>query len=77
MRPSIEGLTQHQVELLDAMWACDTFEEYETFIDLLDEEDRHMADLLQKVLIMECLDNDMAQETQFPEANQLLDKFKK
>ena len=76
MSPTIKGLTEHQVELLDAMWACDTFEEYEHFLSLLDDEDRQTAETLQRVLIMECLDEDMAQETHFPEANELIDRFR-
>ena len=73
----IEGLTQHQVELLDEMWACDTMEEYDTFYALLTEEDQQQADLLQRLVIMTALDDDMAQQTSFPEAEKLLDQFRK
>ena len=72
----IENLTPHQVELLDAMWACDTLQEYEAFYELLDEEDQQLADNLQRLVILEALDEDMAKETSFPESNKLLDQFK-
>lgn len=62
--------------MLDAMWACDTLEEYEDFYLTLDEEDQLLADNLQRLLIIESLDHDMAAETEFPEAKKLLDQFR-
>lgn len=73
----IEKLTQHQVELLNAMWACDTLDDYEAFYCLLDQDDQQMADTLQRLVIMESLDDCMATETEFPEAKRLLDQFRK
>lgn len=72
----IDNLTTYQVELLDAMWACDTMEEYDAFYATLDEEDQLLADNLQRLVIMEALDEDMAAQTDFPEANKLLDQFR-
>lgn len=72
----INNLTQYQVEMLDAMWACDTLDEYETFYNLLDAEDQLLADNLQRLVIMEALDDDMAAQTEFPEAKKLLDQFR-
>lgn len=72
----IEGLTEHQVELLNEMWACDTLEDYEAFYELLSEEDQQQADLLQRLVIMTALDDDMAEQTSFPEAQKLLDQFR-
>lgn len=72
----INNLTQYQVEMLDAMWACDTLDEYETFYNLLDAEDQLLADNLQRLVIMEALDEDMAAQTEFPEAKKLLDQFR-
>lgn len=73
----IHNLTPYQVELLDAMWACDTFEEYEEFYLLLDAEDQLLADNLQRLVVMESIDEDMAQQTSFPEAKSVIDKFRK
>ena len=72
----INNLTPYQVELLDAMWACDSMEEYDAFYATLDEEDQLLADNLQRLVIMEALDEDMAAETKFPEAEKLLDQFR-
>jgi hypothetical protein len=72
----ISNLTPYQVELLDAMWACDTLEDYEAFYQTLDSEDQLLADNLQRLLIIESLDEDMAAETEFPEAKKLLDQFR-
>jgi hypothetical protein len=73
----IRNLTPYQVELLDAMWACDTLAEYEAFYQLLDPEDQLLADNLQRLVIMEALDEEMAAQTSFPEANKVLDQFRK
>lgn len=72
----ISNLTPYQVELLDAMWACDTLQEYEAFYELLDDEDKLLADNLQRLVILEALDEDMVNESSFPEANKLLDQFR-
>ena len=72
----LNNLTPHQCELLDAMWACDSLQDYEEFYDLLDEEDQRTADILQRLIIMEALDEEMAAENSFPEANKLLDQFR-
>jgi hypothetical protein len=72
----INNLTPYQVELLDAMWACDTLGDYEAFYATLDDEDQLLADDLQRLVLLEALDEDMAAETEFPEAKKLLDQFR-
>lgn len=49
----IENLTEYQVEMLDHMWSLDSFEEYEEWYNLLDDEDQQLADNLQQMIIME------------------------
>lgn len=49
----IENLTEYQVEMLDHMWSLDSFEEYEEWYNLLDDEDQRLADSLQQMIIME------------------------
>ena len=49
----IENLTEYQVEMLDHMWSLDTFEEYSEWLDLLDDDDRKLAESLQQMIIME------------------------
>lgn len=68
----INGLTEHQVALLDEMWACDTMEEFEEFLDTLDPEERAEAERLQRIVLLEALDEDMAQQNEFPEARRVI-----
>ena len=50
----IEGLTQAQCDMLDAMWALDTAEELYTYFQSLGAEEYQMALTLQEMLIQEC-----------------------
>ena len=70
--PTIRNLTANQVALLDEMWACDSFEEFENFLECLDAEDRKEAESLQKLLLVEMLDEDMAKQTEYPEAQRVI-----
>jgi hypothetical protein len=56
MSISIENLTPYQVEILDAMWACESIEEYLDWYNLLDGEDQDMADLLQHLVLLESME---------------------
>lgn len=49
----IDNLTEYQVEMLDHMWSLDTYEEYSQWLDLLDDDDRKLAECLQQMIIME------------------------
>jgi hypothetical protein len=49
----IDNLTEYQVEMLDHMWSLDTFEEYSEWLELLDDDDRKLAECLQQMVIME------------------------
>jgi uncharacterized protein YukE len=52
----IKNLTAGQVEMLDAMWACESSEEYLDWYNLLDAQDQDMADVLQRMIILETMD---------------------
>ena len=56
MSIEIKNLTAEQVEMLDAMWACESSEEYLDWYNLLDAEDQDMADVLQRMIILETMD---------------------
>jgi uncharacterized protein YukE len=56
MSIEIKNLTPEQVEMLDAMWACESAEEYLNWYHLLDAEDQDMADVLQRMIILETMD---------------------
>ena len=56
MSIEIKNLTPQQVEMLDAMWACESAEEYLDWYHLLDAEDQEQADVLQHMIILETMD---------------------
>jgi hypothetical protein len=71
----INGLTQYQVALLDEMWACDTWQDFEEFMEALDPEDRAEALRLQRMILLAELDEVVAKNP-LKEAKQVLDKFR-
>jgi hypothetical protein len=72
----IEGLTEHQVELLDTMWAIEEFDELEAWMDTLCRADRMEAENLQRLVVLETFEDLMA-DSKYPEANMVIDKIRK
>ncbi len=72
---TINGLSEHQVALLDEMWACETMEDLDEFMETLDSADRAEAERLQRMILLAELDNIVA-EMPLTEARQVLDKFR-
>lgn len=74
----INGLTPDQVEMLDFMWnELDTEEDFLNWYDSLDTEQQRQADLLQRMVIMESIDEDMMAEEEFPQAMKVIDSIRK
>lgn len=71
----INGLTAHQVALLDEMWACDTLEDFDELLETLDPQDRLEALRLQRMILLADLDDAVA-KMPLTEANLVLDKFR-
>lgn len=74
----IENLTQEQVEMLDFMWnELDTEEEFLEWYDALDKDQQRMAESLQRLMIMESIDEEMLlkNNTDFAEAKYVIDRF--
>ena len=71
----INGLTDTQVALLDEMWACDSMEELEEFLETLTAGDQLEAECLQRLVLLAQLDEHVAQMP-LTEANKVLDKFR-
>jgi hypothetical protein len=71
----INGLTAYQVSLLDEMWACDTLEDFEEFLEALDPQDRAEALRLQRMVLLAELDEIVSRST-LKEANEVLDRFR-
>ena len=68
----IGGLSKYQVEMLDTMWALDTFEEYNEWYETLSREDQLLADSLQQMVIAEALEEELGD---MKEAKKILSKF--
>jgi uncharacterized protein YukE len=76
MSISIENLTPYQVEMLDVMWACESSEEYLDWYNLLDAEDQEMADVLQRLVILETMEEMLSEvSNQYQDARNYLKKF--
>jgi hypothetical protein len=74
----ITGLTPEQIEMLDFMWnELDTEEDYFNWYDSLDEGQQRQAELLQRMVIMESIDEDMLAQASFPQAMKVIDSIRK
>ena len=71
----INGLTKYQVALLDEMWACETFEEYEEYMNNLSEDDRAECLRLERMVLLAELDEVVA-EMPLTEAQKVLAQFR-
>ena len=71
----IEGLTEHQVELLDTMWAIEEFTELEEWMATLSRADRMEAQRLQQLVILETFE-ELLEQSKYPDANRVIDQFR-
>lgn len=71
----INNLTEHQIDLLNAMWECDSLEELEEYIATLSPEDSVECERLQRMVLISALDDDLATQTEFPDAMRELSRF--
>lgn len=74
----IDGLTQEQCDMLDIMWTLDSEEEFlEWYDNILSPKEQLQCDLLQRLVLLETFDELLSHERKFPEANDVLRKFRK
>ena len=71
----IHGLTDTQVALLDEMWACDSMEDLNEFLETLHPSDRLQAIRLQYLVLLAELDEHVA-KMPLDEAHKVLDRFR-
>ena len=71
----IEGLTQHQVELLDEMWEIEEYTDLESWMETLSPEDRQEAEALQRLVVLETFE-ELLEQNKYPEANRVIDRFR-
>lgn len=71
----INNLTQEQVEMLDFMWnELDSEDEFLAWYECLDSEQQRMADNLQRLIIMESIDEDMLKLQDYPDARRVIQR---
>ena len=71
----INGLTEHQVELLDTMWAIEEFTELEEWMATLSRADRIEAQRLQQLVVLEAFE-ELLDKDGYPDANRVIDQFR-
>lgn len=77
MSIQLENLTPQQVEMCELMWHFETAEEYVEWYELLDNEDKRQADVLQRMIILESMEEMLAETNQtYAEARDYLKKFR-
>jgi hypothetical protein len=69
---TISGITKRQKRMLNIMWDLDTQDDYFEWYYSLDKELQNEADLLQRMIVIESLDEDAKDVTQ---ASQFLKQF--
>lgn len=69
----IDNLTQTQVDMLDHMWSLDTEQDYLDWYETLDAVDQHCADVLQRLVILESVEEILGNHA---EAKAVLQKFR-
>ena len=77
---NINGLTQEQVDMLDIIWAFDTKEEYDDWLENLDIEEYNMCrglmELLTLAILDESLENRGRPADRYKEANKVINQVK-
>jgi hypothetical protein len=71
---TLSNLTEHQVELMEALWAIDGQDEVFEYINSLSAVDQEICFTLMRLVILE--DADRAIVNDLSEANKVLDKFR-
>lgn len=76
MSIQLENLTPEQVEMCDLMWSFETAEEYLEWYELLDSEDKAQADVLQRLIILESMEEMLTEVSgQYADVRRYLKKF--
>jgi hypothetical protein len=71
----IDNLTEEQVEMLDIMWSFEMLDELEEWQATLSLRRRRMSEQLMSLVLIESLDQVLAEQKEFPEVKALLSKF--
>jgi hypothetical protein len=76
MAIQIENLTPEQIEMCDIMWSFESADEYLTWYELLDNADKRQADVLQRLIIQESMEEMLTEIAgQYGDVREYLKKF--
>jgi len=69
----ITNLTPEQVDMLNFMWyELESYEEFEQWMESLSGAERKDAELLQRLIIMESMEEHIEEMKNFPDARRVL-----
>lgn len=68
----IDGLTSQQVQILDELWACDTVEEMQIYLETKTTEEIEEVITLREMIVLSHVDEDVEAMDTYPEAEQML-----
>jgi hypothetical protein len=75
---NIDGLTQEQCDMLDIIWSFKTHDEYNNWLECLDDNEFNMAHGLMELLALAIIDEALEAKKADPykEANQVINQIK-
>lgn len=73
----IDGLTSQQVQILDELWACDTVEEMQIYLETKTTEEIEEVITLREMIVLSHVDEDVEAMDTYPEAEQMLSSILK
>jgi hypothetical protein len=68
----IDGLTAQQVQILDELWACDTIEDMQIYLESKTTEEIEEVITLREMIFLSGVDEDVEAMDVYPEAEQML-----
>ena len=76
MAIQLENLTPEQVEMCELMWSFETLQEYFDWFECLDDDQQRQAEVLQRLIILESLEEMLFDEqAQYQDVRNYLKKF--
>jgi hypothetical protein len=72
----INGLTSEQKQMLNFMWSeLESLEDYENWLETLDDTDQMQAMTLSKMIILAVIDEQSNRLEYYPQAEKVLEKY--
>jgi hypothetical protein len=73
---TIDGLTPHQVDMLNHMWEIDSYQDLLDWQESLSYEERQISETLVDLVTLAELDSTLLAKEDFTDANKLIAKVK-